>query len=594
MGQGAEAAARLRRVVARRQDHPLLHHERGGPRLRQRGHLLAQGSDLLPRQRHRGERVHLRHRLVQGRIGPRQPGAVALHRLRERSGPDHAQRLGRQACAHRHAVAVHGSQVGPERPHSGHLRHAGPAGGRAGGRSRDGHRAVLRGLRPPPEDAADPRPEPALRVLGGQRPAARDRRRLPHLLREHQAGLPLGLLLEDPRVRGPEERAKRARRRLLGHEQRREVHEVHQEREAHPLVRGVLHPGHEGRRLQRSVHHHHLQRHRQPGGLQVPPHRADARRDDELPHDRGVRGRGLHLDVPQQRTARDEEHGRRPRGRRGRRQREAQGGDDVPRRRVLRARLGPPRQGGLRAARGAGAGSDRVHRGHRAVPPYRPRERGGAAVLAAAPRPRAFVHGQVQASGDRGQLQQHMHVDHRHQRTADSLRHRGGRLDGRGAPAGARAAWEAAGVRAEGRLEHEVGERQPRPPGHHGEDADVHPARPAAGGAGPLERLHLRLQGPADPERARRRGDPEPREPAQGGPAGLRDEEPAGHPRHPHEGAQPEGRLQLRRLEPAPAPLAPARGGRARQAGLRHRREGLRALRGLPGHPAGEARPAPR
>mmetsp|Transcript_61083 Transcript_61083/g.160609 ORF Transcript_61083/g.160609 Transcript_61083/m.160609 type:complete len:593 (-) Transcript_61083:1433-3211(-) len=592
MGQGAEAAARLRRVVARRQDHPLLHHERGGPRLRQRGHLLAQGSDLLPRQRHRGERVHLRHRLVQGRIGPRQPGAVALHRLRERSGPDHAQRLGRQAAADRHAAPLHRPPLGPQRQHGGHLRDADADGRRAG--PRDGRGAVLREHGPPPADPAATRQQPALHLVGGERPAAGHRRRLPHLLREHQAGLPLGLLLEDPRVRGPEERAKRARRRLLGHEQRREVHEVHQEREAHPLVRGVLHPGHEGRRLQRSVHHHHLQRHRQPGGLQVPPHRADARRDDELPHDRGVRGRGLHLDVPQQRTARDEEHGRRPRGRRGRRQREAQGGDDVPRRRVLRARLGPPRQGGLRAARGAGAGSDRVHRGHRAVPPYRPRERGGAAVLAAAPRPRAFVHGQVQASGDRGQLQQHMHVDHRHQRTADSLRHRGGRLDGRGAPAGARAAWEAAGVRAEGRLEHEVGERQPRPPGHHGEDADVHPARPAAGGAGPLERLHLRLQGLADPERAHRRGDPEPGEPAQGGPPRLRDQEPAGHAGHPHEGLQPQGLLQLRRPEPAPAPLAALGRGRAGPAGVQRRGEGLRPLRGLPGHPAGEARPAPR
>ena len=68
-----------------------------------------------------------------------------------------------------------------------------------------------------------------------------------------------------------------------------------------------------------------------------------------------------------------------------------------------------------------------------------------------------------------------------------------------------------------GRLEHALGERQPGPHRHHGEDAYVHPPRPAAGGARLVQRLHLRVQGSADPERAHRRGDPEPGEPAQGG-----------------------------------------------------------------------------
>ena len=77
--------------------------------------------------------------------------------------------------------------------------------------------------------------------------------------------------------------------------------------------------------------------------MQVRQHRAAARRDDELARDRGVRGRGLRVDVPRQCQA--AEGGRQHLGRRGRRRRQAQDRGDVPHRRVPRARRGRPRQG---------------------------------------------------------------------------------------------------------------------------------------------------------------------------------------------------------------------------------------------------------
>mmetsp|Transcript_3001 Transcript_3001/g.9055 ORF Transcript_3001/g.9055 Transcript_3001/m.9055 type:complete len:327 (+) Transcript_3001:595-1575(+) len=325
-------------MVSGWQEHLVLHSERGGPRLRHRGHLLPQGANLLLGQWHRGLGGHLRHPLVLRLRRARQSDPGTLRGLRERPRADHALGLRRQTGAHRHAAAVHRTEVGSQRHDRRRRRHADPAAGGPRAGQGGGRRAVLRADRPALADLAGAWQQSALHLLGGQWLEVGIGGGLPYLLRQHQTRLLVGLFLPHLGVRCAQKGAERAHGGLLGHAERREVHQVHQTCHAHQVLRRVLRFGHEGRRLERTVHHHRVQRHRQPGRLEVPPHRADPCFDDELARHHCLRGRRVHLDVPEQ----CHQAFRRPQrvGRHAWRQQAAHG-DDVPHRRVVCPRHWP-------------------------------------------------------------------------------------------------------------------------------------------------------------------------------------------------------------------------------------------------------------
>mmetsp|Transcript_3424 Transcript_3424/g.11880 ORF Transcript_3424/g.11880 Transcript_3424/m.11880 type:complete len:228 (-) Transcript_3424:2-685(-) len=95
--------------------------------------------------------------------------------------------------------------------------------------ARGQRRPVLLALREEAPVAQGARRRHQRAVLGGRRPAHRAGRRRLHLLREHPAGLQVGLLRgRHGRRRVLAARAERHRRRLLGHEDEREGQEARQ------------------------------------------------------------------------------------------------------------------------------------------------------------------------------------------------------------------------------------------------------------------------------------------------------------------------------------------------------------------------------